>query len=217
MASSAQYSKREELLNAATHGVGTLLAVAGTIALIVAATRTGSTTAVVSSAIFGLTMVAMYTMSTLYHAVRPGRAKDILRVFDHSSIYLLIAGAYAPITLVLLGGTGKALLMFVAVFVAAIVGIVLSIIDMARFKRINMLLYLIMGWGALADIVNIANRLGTAGTALLIGGGVAYTVGVIFYKMKQTRYMHGVWHLFVMLGSVLHYLCIYRYVILPMH
>ena len=87
MVSSVQYSKREELLNAATHGVGTLLAVAGTIALIVAATHTGSTTAVVSSAIFGLTMVAMYTMSTLYHAVRPGRAKDILRVFDHSSIY----------------------------------------------------------------------------------------------------------------------------------
>ena len=217
MASSAQYSKREELLNAATHAVGTLLAVVGTIALIMAATRTGSGIAVASSAIFGLTMVAMYTMSTLYHAIRPGRAKDILRVFDHSSIYLLIAGAYAPITLVLLGGMGKALLMFVAVFVAAIVGIILSIIDMVRFKRINMLLYLIMGWGALADIVNIANRLGTVGTALLIGGGIAYTVGVIFYKMKQTRYMHGVWHVFVVLGSVLHYLCIYRYVILPMH
>ena len=217
MVSSVQYTKQEELFNAISHGIGILLAAFGTIVLVMTAIRNGSTISVVSSAIYGLTMIAMYTMSTLYHAVSPGRAKDVLQVFDHSSIYLLIAGAYVPMMLVLLGGSGKALIMFVAVWIAAIIGIVLSIIDMARFKRINMLLYLVMGWGALADIVDIAHRLGTMGTALLIAGGVAYTVGVIFYKMKQTRYMHSIWHLFVVLGCVLHFLCIYWYVILPSH
>ena len=217
MVSSVQYTKREELFNAISHGVGILLAAVGTIVLVVTATRSGSTISVASSVLFGLTLIAMYTMSTLYHAVRPGHAKDVLQVFDHSSIYLLIAGAYAPIMLVLLGGSGKALIMFVAVWIAAIIGIVLSIVDMKRFKRINMLLYLVMGWGAVADIVDIAHRLGTTGTALLIAGGIAYTVGVIFYKMKRTRYMHCVWHLFVVLGSVLHFICVYRYVILPAH
>jgi len=156
----------------------------------------------------------MYTMSTLYHAISHYRAKQVLQIFDHSSIYLLIAGCYTPVTLVLLGGTPKALALLAAVWVAAIIGVILNAVDMTRFKRIGMMLYLLMGWAALLLIWDIVTLFETAGTVLLIAGGLTYTVGVIFYKMKRIKYMHGVWHLFVLAGSVLHYLCILRYVIL---
>jgi len=209
-----QYSKREEIFNAASHGLGVLLAIAGSVIMFVYATRLGSPVSVVSASIYGLTLITMYTMSTLYHAISHYRAKQVLQIFDHSSIYLLIAGCYTPVTLVLLGGTPKALALLAAVWVAAIIGVILNAVDMTRFKRIGMMLYLLMGWAALLLIWDIVTLFETAGTVLLIAGGLTYTVGVIFYKMKRIKYMHGVWHLFVLAGSVLHYLCILRYVIL---
>ena len=209
-----RYSKREEIFNAASHGLGVLLAITGSVIMLVYATRLGSPVSVVSASIYGLTLITMYTMSTLYHAISHYRAKQVLQIFDHSSIYLLIAGCYTPVTLVLLGGTPKALALLAAVWVAAIIGVILNAVDMTRFKRIGMMLYLLMGWAALLLIWDIVTLFETAGTVLLIAGGLTYTVGVIFYKMKRIKYMHGVWHLFVLAGSVLHYLCILRYVIL---
>jgi len=209
-----RYSKREEIFNAASHGLGVLLAIAGSVIMLVYATRLGSPVSVVSASIYGLTLITMYTMSTLYHAISHYRAKQVLQIFDHSSIYLLIAGCYTPVTLVLLGGTPKALALLAAVWVAAIIGVILNAVDMTRFKRIGMMLYLLMGWAALLLIWDIVTLFETAGTVLLIAGGLTYTVGVIFYKMKRIKYMHGVWHLFVLAGSILHYLCILRYVIL---
>ena len=213
MEGSMQYSRREEIINAGSHGIGIILSIIGSIVMIAAATHNRNINAVSSTAIYGLTMIGMYTMSTLYHSIKPGHLKAVLQIFDHASIYLLIAGCYTPVTLILLGGTGKAMLMFSVVWVAATVGIVLNIFDAGRFKRIGMVLYLIMGWAAVADITNIVSLLGPKGTALLVSGGIAYTVGVIFYRMKKIEFMHSIWHLFVLAGSILHYLCIFKYIV----
>lgn len=207
-----QYTKREEVINAVTHGLGVLLAVAGTAVMAVFASRLGSAAALSSSLIYGLSLIVLYLMSTLYHSVSHERAKPILRKFDHASIFLLIAGTYTPITLIVLGGTPKALALLIGVWAAAIVGIVLNFVDMARFRRASMVLYVLMGWAVLLDIRTTVNQLGPAGIALLLGGGLSYTVGIVFYKLKKVRYMHGVWHLFVLGGSILHYLCILRHI-----
>ena len=209
-----QYSKREDFFNAASHGLGVLLAISGSVIMIVYAARLQNLTSVVSVVIYGLSMIVMYLMSTLYHAARHNRSKQILQIFDHASIFLLIAGCYTPLTLILLGGTPRALILLAAVWVAAIIGVILNAVNLTRMGRVSMVLYLLMGWAALMEIRNIATLLGTAGTVLLIAGGLTYTVGVVFYKMKSIKYMHCIWHLFVLAGSVLHYLCILRYVIL---
>ena len=213
MESGIQYTKREEIINTASHGFGVLLSLLGSIIMVIKAAHSHNITVIASTVIYGLAMIGMYAMSTLYHFVKPGRIKAVLRIFDHASIYILIAGCYTPVTLILLGGTGKSLIMFAVVWAAAVIGIILNVVDMRRFKKIGMALYLIMGWAAVADISNIVTLLGTKGTALLVAGGAAYTVGVIFYRMKKIRYMHCIWHLFVLAGSVFHYLCVLNYIV----
>lgn len=181
--------------------------------MLVFTARLNSTTAIVSSVVYGLSMIILYSMSTLYHATSPGPRKAVLQIIDHSSVFLLIAGTYTPIILIVLGGTPKSLALLVGVWVAALIGIALNAKNMARFRKVSMVLYLLMGWAILIDIPRIASLLGTAGTALLVPGGLSYTVGVIFYKLKKIKYMHGVWHLFVLAGSVLHYICILRFIV----
>jgi len=205
------YSKSEEVFNAVTHGTGSLLAIAGCVVMMVLAQ---DRVAMVSSAIYGLSMILMYTMSTLYHAVSFPQAKRILQVLDHASIYILIAGCYAPLILVLLSGSRRGLFLFAAIWIAAIVGVVLNVVDIHRFKRFGLILYLLMGWAIMLDIRNIIAGLGTAGSELLIIGGLCYMIGVIFYKLKHIKHMHGIWHLFVLAGSVIHYFCILFYIIL---
>jgi len=209
-----QYSIREEIFNAISHGVGALLAIIGTIIMIVCAVKFNTVASVVAVSIYGGTMIFMYLMSTLYHAITHDKAKRILQIFDHTSIFLLIAGCYTPIFLVLLDGKPKEIGLLVVVWIAAIVGIILNIIDMKRFKKLSMILYLAMGWSAIIDIKNIVAALGTAGTNLIVAGGLAYTVGVIFYKMKSVKYMHGIWHLFVLAGSAFHYVGFLLYIVL---
>lgn len=206
-----QYTRKEECVNAITHGLGILLAVVGSVILIVYAAKLGSVTAIVSAIVYGLSMILLYTMSTLYHAMRESAKKTVFQVLDHSSVFLLIAGTYTPIMLVLLGGTPKALILLIGVWITAIVGIILNVKDMNRYKRVSLVLYLLMGWAVVFDIGKIVPLLGSAGTGLLIAGGLSYTIGVTFYKLKRVMYMHGVWHLFVLSGSVLHYLCILRF------
>lgn len=214
MSSRTMYTKGEEIFNSVSHGVGSLLSVVGCAVMVTLAACFRNWVAVVSACVYGLSMIVLYTMSTLYHAIPYQRPKGVLRVLDHASVYLLIAGSYTPITLLLLNGSRKGLLLFATVWVLAIAGIVLNVVDMQRFRKVSMALYLMMGWAALLDIRNIVTTLGSAGSVLLIAGGVCYTVGVVFYKLKRIRYMHGVWHLFVLAGSVLHYLCILLYIIL---
>ena len=152
-------------------------------------------------------------MSTLYHAFPVPRGKYGFRIFDQSTVFLLIASTYTPFMLITLQGQGKGLAIFITVWAVAVIGIVLNAISVNRFAKLSLALYLIMGWSVIFAIGDVVAALPVAGVALLILGGVAYTVGVGFYVAKKIRYMHSIWHLFVMAGSILHYFCIVLYVL----
>jgi channel protein, hemolysin III family len=207
------YSKKEEIFNAISHGVGSLTAVVGTTVMITISAIYYNVVAVVSSAIYGFSMIAMFTMSTLYHAIPFPKAKRILQILDHDSIYLLIAGTYTPITLIALMDSFRGTFIFVVVWIAAIIGVILNAINMNKFKKASLLLYIIMGWAVVWDFAAVSHALGSGGFALLLAGGLCYTIGIIFYKMKKVSFMHGIWHLFVFSGSILHYLCILLHVL----
>ena len=202
------YTKGEEIFNSISHGVGTLLAVVGTTLLLTLSILKGDVWAVAGSALYGFSLIVMYTMSTLYHALPFPKVKKIFQVLDHASIYLLIAGTYTPIMLVSLRNSSRGMLILAVVWTAAILGIIFNGIGVKHFRKVEWVLYLAMGWAVVWDFPAVAAAMGRQGLALLISGGLCYTIGVIFYKMKSIRFMHGVWHLFVVSGSVLHYLCI---------
>lgn len=206
------YTVGEEIFNSVSHGVGSLFAIIGSTVLVTIAAMKGSVIGVVAFLVYGLSMVILYTMSTLYHAFPMPGVKKIFRIFDHSTIYILIAGSYTPFTLVLLKGSKAALAVFIAVWAAAVLGIVLNSIDIKKFTVISMVLYVVMGWAAISIVVPIYRALGS-GFYLLLAGGVSYTAGLIFYGLKKVRYMHSIWHLFVLGGTILHFFCIAFYVL----
>ncbi|CBL17547.1 PAQR family membrane homeostasis protein TrhA [Ruminococcus champanellensis] len=202
-----KYTLGEELFNAITHGIGALLSVAGCVVLLVRCHQLGDSVAAVSSAIYGTTLIILYTMSTLYHALANEKAKAVFRVFDHVTIYLLIAGTYTPYTLACLGGA-LGWTLFGIVWAAAIVGIVFSSISLRRFQKLSMICYIAMGWVILIAIKPLWQVIGTLPMVFLVIGGVLYTGGVLFYQMKESRYMHSIWHLFVIAGSIFQYFSI---------
>ena len=202
-----KYTLGEELFNAITHGIGALLSVAGCVILLVRCHQLGDGVAAVSSAIYGATLIILYTMSTLYHALANEKAKAVFRVFDHVTIYLLIAGTYTPYTLACLGGA-FGWTLFGIVWAAAIVGIVFSSISLRRFQKLSMICYIAMGWVILIAIKPLWQVIGTLPMVFLVIGGVLYTGGVLFYQMKESRYMHSIWHLFVIAGSIFQYFSI---------
>lgn len=202
-----KYTLGEELFNAITHGIGALLSVAGCVILLVRCHQLGDGVAAVSSAIYGTTLIILYTMSTLYHALANEKAKAVFRVFDHVTIYLLIAGTYTPYTLACLGGA-LGWTLFGIVWTAAIVGIVFSSISLRRFQKLSMICYIAMGWVILIAIKPLWQVIGTLPMVFLVIGGVLYTGGVLFYQMKESRYMHSIWHLFVIAGSIFQYFSI---------
>lgn len=202
-----KYTLGEELFNAITHGIGALLSVAGCVILLVRCHQLGDGVAAVSSAIYGATLIVLYTMSTLYHALANEKAKAVFRVFDHVTIYLLIAGTYTPYTLACLGGA-FGWTLFGIVWAAAIVGIVFSSISLRRFQKLSMICYIAMGWVILIAIKPLWQVIGTLPMVFLVIGGVLYTGGVLFYQMKESRYMHSIWHLFVIAGSIFQYFSI---------
>ncbi|WP_281527227.1 PAQR family membrane homeostasis protein TrhA [Ruminococcus champanellensis] len=202
-----KYTLGEELFNAITHGIGALLSVAGCVILLVRCHQLGDSVAAVSSAIYGATLIILYTMSTLYHALANEKAKAVFRVFDHVTIYLLIAGTYTPYTLACLGGA-LGWTLFGIVWAAAIVGIVFSSISLRRFQKLSMICYIAMGWVILIAIKPLWQVIGTLPMVFLVIGGVLYTGGVLFYQMKESRYMHSIWHLFVIAGSIFQYFSI---------
>lgn len=209
------YTKGEELCNALTHGVGSLLAVVGTTLLVTLSALYGTARGVGISLIYGATLIILYTMSTLYHAFRQEKVKRLFRVFDHCTIYLLIAGSYTPFTLVLLPGM-KGVVICSVIWALALLGIVLNSVSVERFAGVSMILYVVLGWAALWAISDIAHALPKAGFWLLLIGGVCYTGGIVFYALRK-RYMHSIWHVFVLVGSVLHFLCILWYVMPQMY
>ena len=208
------YSLGEEIANAITHGVGALLAIAGTVLLIVFSALQGDPWKVVSSSIYGFSMIMLFTMSCLYHALTHPTAKTVMRVFDHTSIFLLIAGTYTPYTLVTLRGwVGWTL--FGIVWGVAVLGIVLNAVSLDRFKVFSMIGYIASGWCVVVAFVPLFQKLALPGILLLIGGGVLYTAGTLFYRRKGVKAIHAIWHGFVFAGAVLHYFSILYYVILP--
>ncbi len=205
------YTIGEEVAHAATHGLGVVLAIAGLTVMVARATLYGTFWHIVGAAIFGSTLVLMYTASTLYHSIPLPRAKKILRVIDHSTIYLLIAGTYTPLTLITLEGSGGWAL-FIVVWVLACIGVVFKIFATGRFEKLSLAIYLAMGWCVLLVIKPVMHTMPTGGLALLIAGGLAYTGGVAFYVWERLRYHHAIWHAFVLAGSVLQYFAVLFYV-----
>lgn len=211
-ANGRMYTKGEEIANSVSHIVGGLLAIAGIVIAIVFAAMYGDAWGVVSASIYGSMLIIAYTMSSLYHALTHKGAKKVFRIFDHCSIFLLIAGTYTPFTLVTLrGAIGWTL--FGIVWASAVLGIVLNSISIEKFQKFSMICYVGMGWAIVGAIMPLMNALDVKGMILLVLGGISYTVGIIFYRMKSVPYMHAVWHLFVLAGSILHYFSILFYVL----
>lgn len=203
---------RGERLNAITHLAGDLLAIAGTVVLIVMASLKGDAWKIVSVSIYGATLILLYSFSTLYHSFR-GRAKVVLRELDHHSIYLLIAGSYTPFCLVTLRGPWGWSLFGVA-WGLALVGHVQEAILRRGKRLLSLVIYVAMGWGPLVAVTQLWHGLGPYGFAWLLAGGLFYTIGIIFYVIDtRLRHAHGIWHLFVLAGSTAHYFAILFYVL----
>ncbi len=204
-------SLKEELINSITHGLGAVLGVAGTVVAIVWAALYGDGYSVVAASVYGAMLIILYTMSTLYHAFTNETAKKVFRVFDHCSIFLLIAGTYTPFVLgPLRGAFGWTI--FGIIWGMTVLGVVFNAISIEKFKVFSMICYIVMGWLIIIAFKPMMDVIGfIPGMLLLLLGGVAYTVGIIFYAMKNVPFMHGIWHLFVLLGSVLQYFAILFY------
>lgn len=201
-----------EKFNALTHLVGAALALAGTVVLIVLAAADGDPWKVVSVSIYGVTLVLLYSFSTLYHSLR-GRAKNVLRKLDHLSIYLLIAGSYTPFCLVTLHGPWGWWLLGV-VWGLAVLGILQEQRQKSGTRILSVVIYVSMGWVALVALVPLLQALGPAGFSWLATGGLFYTIGIVFYAFdSRLTHAHGIWHLFVIAGSAAHYVAILHYVL----
>ena len=202
-----RYSLGEEIFNSVTHGVGSLLSIAGTAVLIVLAALYSDAWGVVSSAVYGGSLIILYTMSTLYHAITNPRAKAFFRIMDHNTIFFLIAGTYTPITLVALRGT-LGWILFGVVWGAAALGIVLNSIDLEKFRKPSVVCYIAMGWVIIFAVKPMIDGVAPLSLWFLLIGGLFYTVGVIFYAIKSKKYFHSVWHIFTVAGSVFHFFSI---------
>jgi len=202
----------EEVMNAVTHGIGTLLAVAGLVLLTVFAYQLGEIWHIVSFSIYGTTLVLLYLASTLYHSFTNERVKHIFKILDHSAIYLLIAGTYTPFTLVPLHGT-LGWTVFGLVWGLAILGIVLKVFFVGRFKIISTMCYILMGWFIVIAIKPLIATVAPEGIMWLVIGGLFYTLGSVFYLWKVIPYNHAIWHLFVLAGSISHFIAVFFYVL----
>ena len=202
-----RYTKGEEIFNSVSHGIGGGLSIAGTVVLIVFAAIYSNAWGVVSSAIYGASLIILYTMSTLYHAITNHRAKSFFRIMDHNTIFFLIAGTYTPITLVPLRGA-FGWVLFGLIWAAAVVGIVLNSIDLEKFRKPSVVCYVLMGWAVVFAVKPMLAAVNKMSLLFLLIGGLFYTFGVIFYVMKKKRYFHSIWHLFTIGGSIFHWFAV---------
>lgn len=208
-----KYTLGEELISSISHGVGALLSIAALVLCIISAAKGGSVVGVISSCIYGSSLIILYLMSCLYHALAPNKAKKVFRVFDHCSIFLLIAGSYTPFLLITIGGT-KGIIMMVIMWIATVLGIVLNSINLEKYDKMSFVLYLIMGWMVVFSFKELLQNLPTPGFVLLLIGGIVYTVGAVIYAIgDKVKYMHSVWHFFVLGGSIFQFFTILLYVV----
>ncbi|MFT5426319.1 MAG: hemolysin III [Gammaproteobacteria bacterium] len=203
-----------EKLNSITHLVGAVLALVGFGALLTISIQEHNPLLIISFTIFGFTLVLLYTMSTLYHSFHPPKLKKIFQKLDHVSIYLLIAGTYTPYMLVSLRDH-NGLIMLTLIWTMAVIGLLLDIFIPRRIEWLQVLIYLAMGWICMLNFSDLQAAIPSAGVIWLTIGGIAYTVGIIFYvldSLKKLRHAHGIWHLFVLSGSICHFISIVTYV-----
>jgi hemolysin III len=198
---------REEIASALTHGVGAAAALAGGAVLVTLAALYGDAWQLSAAIVFGATLLLLYVASTLYHAIQHPAVKGRLKVFDHCAIYLLIAGTYTPFTLIGLRGT-VGWTLFAVIWVLAIAGVVFKLFYTGRFKLVSTIIYILMGWLVIFAAKPVMEALDAWTFGWLLGGGVAYTLGTFFYHHPRLPYSHAIWHLFVIAGSVCHYIAV---------
>lgn len=206
-----KYSIGEEIFSGVAHCVGALLSIAATVLLIVFSALRGNTMGVVASSIYGGTMIVLYTMSTLYHALTNETAKKVFRIFDHCSIFLLIAGTYTPYCLCTLWGRGG-LGILIAIWTCAVLGIVFNAIALEKVKSVSLVFYVVMGLAILFRLPTLLQLLPLGAIIWMCIAGAVYILGIIFYLWK-VKYMHSIWHLFVLSGSICFFFSIFLYVI----
>ena len=210
------FNRTEEIAHASIHGAGVILGLAGLVLMLLKATTTAAR---ISSLVFGISLILLYAASSVFHASciiwergTPSPFRDFVEKCDHSLIYFLILGTYTPACLSAMQGV-VGYLLFALVAACCLLGFVLNVIDFRRFSRISLWLYVIAGWAIAAALVPYYLAVGIGGIALLLSGGVAYSVGIIFFKMRHVPYMHIIWHSLVLLGSILHFFMVYCYCI----
>lgn len=208
----ATYTLGEEIANSLSHGAGVLFGIFALLLLVLKSIQMDDTLRIVAFTIYGASMVALFLASTLYHAIPVPRAKQVLKLVDHCAIYLLIAGTYTPFLLLTLGDTFGAVLM-VVIWSLAVAGIVFKIFFLHRFHNLSLAMYLGMGWLAILASYQLLAAMPHTGIALLLGGGILYSLGTIFYRVDRIPFNHAIWHLFVLAACVLHFLALYFYVL----
>jgi hemolysin III len=206
------YSPAEEKINIASHALGLVLSVIALVLLVVHASRYGNAWHIVSFSIFGVSLIALYAASTIYHNATEPLLRSRLRIVDHATIYLLIAGTYTPFTLITLGGFAGWTIFGVS-WGMAVIGIVLKIFFTGRYDLLSTLMYVFMGWIIVFAIEPLIHNLSSEGLFWLVAGGIAYTVGAVLYSIKQIKFNHAIFHLFVLIGSVCHFISVYFYVL----
>jgi len=215
ISSNKSYTKREEILNAYSHMIGIIIVCLGTGCLVTLSVLTGSVTKIISVVIYGLSMITLYCASTLYHLIENKGAKEKLKVFDHASIYLLIAGTYTPFLLINLQGALGATL-FIIVWSIALMGIIAKVFFLNKFKKISLAVYLFMGWIIIFAVKPLIHSINMTGLVFIILGGLFYSGGVYFYVRKDKEFYHGIWHIFVLLGTIMHFFAVlYGSLIIP--
>lgn len=212
MADTHTYPQREEVANAITHGIGALLSLAGLVLLIVFSSLKGTAWHVVTFTIYGVSMLLLYASSTLVHSFKEGKVKDLFEFFDHSSIYIYIAGTYTPFMLVAVRGTlGWSL--FGTVWAIALLGVLFKAFFVKKFLFMSTIFYLIMGWLIVIAWGPLTAAVPSTGIVLLVTGGILYSLGTVFYVWRAFPYHHAVWHLFVLAGSITHFFAILLYLL----
>jgi len=208
----SHYSPSEEKANIISHAIGFVLSIVALVLLVVRASLYGNAWHIVSVAIFGASLISLYAASTFYHSAKDPKIRSRLRIFDHATIYVLIAGTYTPFTLVTLNGP-VGWTIFAASWAMAVTGITLKLFFTGRFNVLSTLMYVFMGWIIVFAISPLIENLSSEGLFWLIAGGIAYTTGAIIYSIKKIPFNHAIFHLFVLLGSFCHFLSVYFYVL----
>ena len=205
------YPAQEEKINIITHGLGIVLSIIAFILLIVKSSTDDNATSLYSYIIYGLSLIILYTASTIYHSSKSESSRTKLNVFDHASIYVLIAGTYTPYSLITLNGQ-VGWTVFITIWSFAIIGVILKLFFIGKFKILSTLMYVFMGWLMIFAINPLMESLSTPGQVWLLIGGISYTIGAILYSVKNIKFNHAIFHVFVLIGSVSHFISIYFYV-----